>query len=131
MPLPALSDQFFRLLILALPVACIAWTITHEEIFRELHELFVRRYKSAKNVFSGKFYYVFTCEYCFSHWVVILVLIITKYHLLFSDWRGYFLGGFAMVWIANCYMSIYAYLRINLKIDQLEAKKDEKELEEK
>ena len=30
-----LKQQFAYLFILALPVACVAWTITHEEVFRE------------------------------------------------------------------------------------------------
>ena len=31
MPMP-LSTQFAYLFILALPVACVAWTVTHEEV---------------------------------------------------------------------------------------------------
>lgn len=32
---PSLAIQFGWLLILSVPLACIAWTVTHEEIFRE------------------------------------------------------------------------------------------------
>jgi len=71
-----------------------------------------------------------TCEYCFSHYVTLIFLIVTKYHLLFSDWRGYLVSGFALVWIANIYMSLYALIRTDLKKENLEAKKEEKELEE-
>lgn len=33
-----IAEQLLKLLILAIPVACIAWTVTHEEIFREPRE---------------------------------------------------------------------------------------------
>lgn len=125
-----LAQQVSWLFLLAIPIACIAWTVTHEEVFKEPREFCKGKCASAKNVFIRKFFYLFTCEYCFSHYVTIAMLIITGYHLLFADWRGYLIAGFSLVWIANCYMSIYSFLRVNLKLDQLEAKKDEKELEE-
>jgi hypothetical protein len=34
----ALSTQVILLLLLAIPVACISWTVTHEEMFREPRE---------------------------------------------------------------------------------------------
>ncbi len=71
-----------------------------------------------------------TCEYCFSHYVTILFLFISQFHLLFPDWRGYLVSGFALVWIANIYMSLYALIRTDLKKEGLEAKKEEKKLEE-
>jgi hypothetical protein len=55
----------------------------------------------------------------------------TKYKLLLPDWRGYVIAGFALVWIANCYMSIYGRLRISLKKERVESKIQEKELEDK
>lgn len=39
------------------------------------------------------------------------MLIITEYKLLHADWRGYLIAGFALVWIANLYMSLYLLLR--------------------
>jgi len=35
------------------------------------------------------------------------------------DWRGYLLAGFALVWIANIYMSLYAFLRIDIKKERI------------
>jgi hypothetical protein len=57
-------------------------------------------------------------------------LIITKFHLLYDDWRGYLIAGFSLVWIANIYMSIYATVRVTLKKERIEADifQDEKEL---
>src|SRR4051812_24419653 len=76
---------------------------------------------------AGNFFYVFTCEYCLSHYVTAAVLVITDYKLLFTDWRGYLISGFAVVWIANVYMSLYALIRTDLKKEGLEAKLEEKQ----
>ena len=35
-----LALQLVWLMVLALPIACVAWTVTHEEVFRELRERF-------------------------------------------------------------------------------------------
>ncbi len=37
------SADLLRLVILALPVAAISWTVTHEEFLRELHDYCVDR----------------------------------------------------------------------------------------
>lgn len=104
-------QQIVWLFILALPVACIAWTVTHEEVFREPREFCINKSKTCKSLLRRKFFYLFTCEYCFSHYVTLLILIITDYKLLFTDWRGYLIAGFALVWIANLYMSLHLLLR--------------------
>lgn len=114
--------------ILALPVACIAWTFTKEEVFRELREFCVNRSKGCKHLYQRKFFYLFTCEYCFSHYVTLFILLITQYKLLYPDWRGYLIAGFALVWIANVYMSIYNLIRIDLKKQKIIAQKEENEL---
>ena len=115
------GHQIAALFVLAIPVACIAWTVTHEEIFSELKEYCVRCKNESRSLFKKKFFYLFTCEYCFSHYVAVLMLIMTKYHLLYNDWRGYVVAGFSMVWVANIYMSIYARIRVNLKKERIEA----------
>jgi hypothetical protein len=122
------GEQLFWLLILPLPIACIAWTVTHEEIFREPHEYCVKRSKESKLIITRKFFYLFTCEYCFSHYVAILFLILTGFKLLMDNWVGYVIAGFALVWIANVYMSLYNFLRTDLKKERLEANIEEKEL---
>ena len=82
------GHQIAALFVLAIPVACIAWTVTHEEIFSELKEYCVRCKNESRSMLKRKFFYLFTCEYCFSHYVAVLILIMTKYHLLYDDWRG-------------------------------------------
>jgi len=113
--------QIIWLLLLAIPIACIAWTVTHEEVFREPREYCIRCSKERKTLLARKFFYLFTCEYCFSHYVTILMLIITHYRLLFDDWRGYIISGFSLVWIANIYMSLYAFIKIDIKTERINA----------
>jgi len=128
--LPPLAAQLAWLLLLALPVACVAWTVTHEEIFREPREWCRRRCDRARGLLERKFFYLFTCEYCFSHWVALAFVALFRFRLLVPDWRGYVAGFFALVWVANLYVSVFAWLRQELKHETLEAKRDEIELEE-
>jgi len=121
----SLPTQIIWLLVLAIPIACISWTVTHEEVFREPREYCQRRSQTAKSVWIRKFFYLFTCEYCFSHYVTAGAILFTGYKLLLNDWRGYIIAGFALVWMANVYMSIFAMLRSSLKEENLEAKIDE------
>ena len=126
-----LLDQIVWLLVLAIPIACISWTVTHEEIFIEVREFSIRKKKYAKSLFIRKLFYPVSCEYCFSHYVTILVLIITHYTLLFSDWRGYIISGFALVWIANIYMSLFGLLRVDIRKQRLETDEEEFEFNQK
>ena len=125
------GTQIFWLAVLSIVVACIAWTVTQEEIFREWREWAKERSESAPTIFVRKFFYVFTCEYCFSHWVTILVLILTGFRLLIDDWRGYVLAFFALPWLANQWMSLYRRLRVDIKHENALAEKVETEIEEK
>jgi hypothetical protein len=125
----SLSLELVWLFVLAIPIAAVAWTITHEEIFREPRAYCARRSEDHPRLMGRKFYYIFTCEYCFSHYVTILFLVLTRYKLLYDDWRGYLIGGFALVWIANQYMSIYAHLRLDIRKDRIEIKHVEKQVQ--
>lgn len=120
------NNQLFTLFVLSIPIASIAWTITHEEIFREPRLYCVRRSQKDKRLISRKFFYLFTCEYCFSHYVTILMLMITNFRMLYDDWRGLLVAGFALVWVANVYMSLYAMIKVDIKKDRIIAKREEK-----
>ena len=117
--------QIVYLLVLALPVASIAWTVTHEEIFHEFHEYCAERSESCHRMWQRKFFYLFTCEFCFSHYVAIAVLLATKFQLLYTDWRGYVVAGFAVVWVANVYIAIFNRLRLDLRKQRAEIKTKE------
>ncbi|HMH23250.1 MAG TPA: hypothetical protein VK563_15805 [Puia sp.] len=123
-----LSTQIVSLFILAIPIACIAWTVTHEQIFFEPREYCRKQSLEAKTLLRRKFFYLFTCEYCFSFYVTALLLIITKYQLLFTDWRGYLIGGFSLVWVANIYMSLFLLIRTDIKKEGTDVKLKESEL---
>ncbi|NII82480.1 hypothetical protein [Pedobacter sp. SG918] len=120
--------HIYYLFIMALPVACIAWTVTKEEIFREAREFCIDRSKNCNKLVKRKFFYVFTCEYCFSHYVTALLLFITKFTLIYPDWRGYIISFFSVVWIANVYMSLYNIIRIDLKKEKIKVAREESEL---
>jgi hypothetical protein len=122
-----LYTQIIWLLLLAIPIACVSWTVTHEELFKEPRAYFTRQSLRGKTLFRRKFFYLLTCEYCFSHYVTIIFIILTDYKLLLPDWRGYIIAGFAVVWVANVYMSAFALLRQNLKKEITEIKALEKE----
>jgi len=109
------DSPLITLFVLALPIACIAWTVTHEEVFREPREWCEARSKAARSILPCKFFYLFTCEYCFSHYVTLFFLAITRYTLLYDDWRGYVIAGFSLVWVSNVYMSIFGRLRLDIK----------------
>jgi len=123
-------NPFVMLFILAIPIACISWTVTHEEVFKEIREFCVRNSHERKTLAGRKFFYLFTCEYCFSHYIAIFMLMITGYKLFFDDWRGYLIAGFSLVWIANIYMSLYGWIRLDIKIEKTEVKVKEKLLED-
>lgn len=126
-----MDTPIYWIFILAIPVACIAWTVTKEEVFKEARQFCVSRSQNCKHLLQRKFFYLFTCEYCFSHYITLFMLIITRYTLLYADWRGYFIAGFSIVWIANVYMSIYNLIRIDLKKGKIIAEKEQHELEAK
>jgi hypothetical protein len=119
--------QFGWLLILAIPVACVAWTFTHEEVFREPRDYCQDQSKSAPTFYRRKFFYLFTCEYCFSHYVAAAFLVLTRFKLLYEDWRGYLIALFALVWMANQYMSVYNHLRLDIKHEQVQIHAEQKE----
>ncbi len=75
--------DLLRLIILALPVAAISWTVTHEELLGEIHDYCVDRSKTGPSLVVRKFFYLFTCEYCFSHYVSAAVLLATGFQLLY------------------------------------------------
>jgi hypothetical protein len=127
--MPPLGEQVAILFILAIPIASIAWTVTHEEIVREPREYCILKSKTASWMLVRKFFYLFTCEYCFSHWVTLVAMIVTNYKLIYDDWRGYPVALFALVYVANFYMSLFGRLRLDIREERLEIEELETKLE--
>lgn len=123
-----LQTEIIWLFILAIPIASMSWTVTHEEVFREPRQYCIRMSKEGKRMAVRKFFYLFTCEYCFSHYITLLMLIITRYTLLIDDWRGYLISLFALVWVANIYMSLYAFIRVDIKKERIKTKSEQQKL---
>ena len=118
--------QMLWLFVLAAPVACVAWTVTHEDVFKEVHEWCLRKSEKSRHLYQRKFFYLFTCEYCFSHYVAGAVVLLTGYRLLIPDWRGALLAWFTLVWVANVYMSLFGRLRLDIRRERVEIKVEEK-----
>ena len=124
-----MTFQILSLFLLALPIASIAWTITHEEVVREFRDVCLGKSTTCRRIYERKFFYLFTCEYCFSHYVAAVFLLITRFKLLYPDWRGYLIAGFSLVWVANVYMSLFARIRLEVKRERVQIKQQEKGVE--
>lgn len=124
-----MAETIFALVLLSIAVASIAWTVTQEEIFREPREWCEKCSKEGRSYLTRKFFYVFTCEYCFSHWVTLVVLLATGFRLIYNDWRGSVAAFFILPWLANQWMSIYRRLRVDIKHENALAEKVKKENE--
>ena len=59
--------------------------------------------------------------------MTILFLFLTGYWLLLDDWQAYIIAGFALLWIANVYMSLFGFIRQDIKKEktELECMEDE------
>ena len=130
MPIEDFWSQIAWLFILPLAVASVSWTVTHEEIFRELREYCVDRSQNCRTLVVRKLFYVATCEYCFSHWVTLVFMAMTGFRLLLDDWRGAIIGFFALAAVANIYLSAYARLRVDIKAERVQIAAVEQQLEE-
>ncbi len=121
--------EIYVLIILSFVVASIAWTVTQEAIFGEWREYCKKRSEDSRNILVRKFFYVWTCEYCFSHWVALAVVAVGGFRMLIDDWRGYVIAFFVLPWIANQWMSLYRRLRVDIKQENAIAEKIESENE--
>ncbi len=124
-----IARQLFWLFVLAIPIACIARTVTFEEIFREARDWCKERSENCSGLLERKFFYLFTCEYCFSHWVTVGVLLVTRWQLLIPGWRGYVLAFFALVFVANAYLNLYSRLRVDITSEKKAIEHKEKVIE--
>jgi len=122
-------QQIVALAVLAIPIACIARTVVFEEAFREPREWCQHKSKSCAKLMHRKFFYLFTCEYCFSHYVTFFFLLITHFKLLFPDWRGYLISFFSLVFVANIYLNLYGRIRLEITGQKKEIEARQKQIE--
>jgi hypothetical protein len=117
-----LRNQLIWLLVLAIPTACVSWTVTHEEVLREARDYCVHQTRTCRIWIIRKLFYLFTCEYCFSHYVAAFFVYLANYRLLCDGWRGFLIAWLSVVWVANQYMSAFARLRLEIADKRLDVK---------
>ena len=122
-------QHLIGLFVLAIPIACVSRTVAFEEIFREPREWCLRQSRTCRRLFTRKFFYLFTCEYCFSHWVTLLFMAMTSYKLMYNDFRGYVIAFFALVFVSNAYLNLYSRLRVDITSEKKEIEAKEKQIE--
>ena len=120
-----LSTQIVWLFVLAAPVSCVAWTVTHEQVFAEVHDWCARQSQQCRRFAARKFFYLFTCEYCFSHYVAAAAVALSGYRLLVDGWVGAMIAWLSLVWVANLYMSLFVRLRLDIKRERVEINMEE------
>ena len=121
MPHPSSLTQLLWLFILSAAVACVSWTVTHEKVFEEVRNWCAERSEDARRPwYVRKWFYLFTCEYCFSHYIAAAAVTVSQYHLLLPGWRGLLIAWLCCVWVANIYMSLFGRLRLDIKRERVE-----------
>lgn len=110
------AGQISFALLLALPIACIVWTFTQEEVFREVRDaLKDYQQRHPHSPWRKKIAYLPTCPYCFSHYVTAAFVALFQFPMLTDDCRGYIASLFTLVLLANLYLTIYHLLRVALR----------------
>src|SRR3954466_1552106 len=122
------SPMLINFPFVALVVACVAWTVTQEEVFREPRTFCAQKSKTAPRWYARKFCYLFTCEYCFSHYVSAVAVYFSGLKLVSNGFAGYVFAYFATIYAANFIMSLYRRLRLSIKRTNAQARLLEKEL---
>ena len=88
------GSQIVFALILGIPVACITWTVTQEEVFQDMRRYLARyRDRHEGSWWRRKLAYLPTCPYCLSHYVSGLLIAL----LHFKCWPA--TGG--VIWSAS------------------------------
>lgn len=141
-------DAICLMILHALPVAWLAWTLTHEEIFRDWWEFCSKVSKEHKQRLDQmrqtpgtyplprrvkhwalhKLCFLFTCEYCVSFWVNGVVNLVTGFSVAYDGWQGRALAVFGVPWIAVLMMDVHQRLRVEIRKERAEADLAEKKL---
>lgn len=118
-----------RLLALSAVVAVVSWTATHEEIFREPREYCAAQANGDCPWWKRKFFYVFTCPFCLSHYVAAALIFVVDYRLIYPGLDGRFVAWYALVAIANVFTSLYRWLRLRGKLLEVQVQLGQQTLE--
>ena len=105
--------MFFEILFIALAGSTISMTLTKAMIFKPLRD----KIKSKSDFFGD----LFTCPYCMSHWVNLLLLELTQPSLLSLFPRIIIPGvNHVLVWLALVAISAYGSGLIYKALDSIE-----------
>jgi hypothetical protein len=114
------TNQLLCLIALATAVACVSRTVVYEEIFREVHDYCAKRSEQSSSLVVRKFFYLFTCDYCFSHYIAIGFIWLTNFKIALPDWRGSIIAFFALVFVTNLLLNLYARLKVEINLTKVE-----------
>lgn len=97
-----ISERILILMCIAMAVSVIAMTVTKAVIFRG-----VREYVSSKSNFFGE---LFSCPFCFSFYVSLLLIVFPFNAIPLFGFVGYFVTYFAIIGIAAIFSGLIYYL---------------------
>jgi len=109
-----LTTNVLFLFILAMPIASIAWTVTHEEVVGEFRDYCI--VESKTTTLPQFFLSLPAINFCIQAEA-------PKREP--SGWRGHLIAGFSLVSIANMYMGIFGGIRLDIRKERAEIAVDE------
>lgn len=111
--------EWYGIVAVAFVTACVAWTVTMEEVFREFRDLMGTLRDSGRGLFWQKLAYLPTCYYCFSHWVAaVLVAGLWLFGTSITLAGSYLLGWLGVTFTAQFFLTAFHLLRVFLRWGQ-------------
>jgi len=126
--------MFTTAFVLAIPTACVAWSISETEVFRDVRQS-LARWAESRNAgdchgwqkwVRCKISYLPTCYYCTAHWIGLLFFVCHPFTLLSEGIRGGIIAYFSQVALAIVYLSAFHVLRVQIRKTKAEADLAEK-----
>jgi hypothetical protein len=84
----SLGVQVVWLFVLSIPIACIAWTVTQEEMFRELRDFCRKRCENEPRLVAPQILLSVHLRVLLQPLSALFFLLMTRYRLLLDDRRG-------------------------------------------
>lgn len=99
-----------KILVLGLIVSSISWNVTQEELFKDFRD-WICAWSKNKSLAHKKCAYLFTCYYCFAHYVALGV------YLMFNEpvYDSHIIGYFCLLVCAHVELTLFNLLRVVLR----------------